>query len=382
VARFTELPPLTKDSIRAHFDQLKSDDLASRRWVLNCSGGSTGQPITLVQDTAFQQWSVATQQFFLHRMLGFEESFPPTVELWGSEKDTYGDTESLKVRLRNWWLQWTFLNSYRMSELDMQRYVAIINRKQPLLIRAYAGSIYELARFIKSRGLPIHRPRVIQSAAETLFPFMRELITAVFGCPVRDFYGSREVGPLAAECARGKMHVFSFNNLVEVVDEQNRAVAPGQEGRVLVTVLHNYAMPLLRYEIGDLAIVGHPCDCGLHLPTLERVSGRVTDQFVTPTGTLIDGRFFTSLFFYKEWVREFQIVQTDQNALDIYYAPRVPPPAADVAEIEAKIRYIMGADCQIRWREVATVPLTPQGKRLYTRSLVRAGQLTGHERTC
>jgi len=369
-ARLGDLRPLTKRLIRENFDRLKSDDIVRRRCALTSSGGSTGQPITLLQDDEYHQWSFLTEQFFWKRMLGIEYGSAPTVVFWGSERDLFGERERLKSRLRNWLLQTTFLNSFKMTEADLYRYVQVVCDKKPVVIKGYAGSLYQLARHVRRNNLRIHQPKVIYSAAETLRPFMRQLIEEVFGCKVHDFYGSREVGPMAGECAEGKLHLFSFNNFIEVVDADNRPVQPGREGRLLVTTLHNYAMPLLRYEIGDTAVLGTACACGIELPTLHRVSGRLTDHFRTSQGALVHGEYFTHLFYFKDWVREFHVLQRELDLIEVYYVPSAAAVDADLADINRKIGLVMGADCRIEWRAVDAVPRTPQGKLLFTRSLV------------
>ncbi|GGA38121.1 hypothetical protein [Okeania sp. KiyG1] len=86
----------------------------------------------------------------------------------------------------------------------MHRYVEVINQKKPKLIKSYAGSLYQLAKFVKENNLSIHSPKRIHTSAETLRQFMRELIEDVFNCKIYDFYGSREVGAIAGECAKEK----------------------------------------------------------------------------------------------------------------------------------------------------------------------------------
>jgi phenylacetate-CoA ligase len=370
--QFRRLPPLTKALLREHGDALRSDELSARPHILNSSGGSTGQPVTLVQDREFKSWCAATEAFYYERFLGIVCDETRKVILWGSERDIFSQTKSWKRIVWNRLTQTTFLNSFRMTEQEMIHYVDAINEQRPEYIRGYAGSLFELARFIRRHELPVYRPRLICSSAETLRPFMRELVESVFGCPVFDFYGSREVGAIGGQCRRGKMHLFSFNNLVEVVDDENCPVSPGEQGKLLITALHNTAMPLIRYEIGDTAVLGDGCDCGSPLPTLERITGRVTDHFTTRSGSLIHGEYFTHLFYFKEWVREFQVLQTELDEVQVYYAPKSPAPAEDVDDINRKIHLVMGQDCRVQWHEVSEVPRTPQGKLLFTRSLVQA----------
>ena len=80
---------------------------------------------------------------------------------------------------------------------------------------------------------------------------MRQKIENIFGTKLYDFYGSREAACIAAECKYGLMHVFSFNNYVEILDNNDQPVEEGEEGKVIITNLHNYSMPLIRYEITE-----------------------------------------------------------------------------------------------------------------------------------
>jgi phenylacetate-CoA ligase len=371
-SELTHFPLLTKPLIRENFERLKSDEIASRNCFLNSSGGSTGQPISIMQDREFEEWREATELFYYRQFLGIDLGGLPQVILWGSTKDIkrQTNTKDIKGKLLKLIQPTTFLNSFKMTKEDLQQYVEIINQERPVLIKAYAGSLYQLAKFVKNNNLSIHRPKLLYTSAETLRPFMRELIEDVFGCKVYDFYGSREVGAIAGECSRGKIHIFNFNNYLEVVDRDNNPVQLGEEGRILVTTLHNYSMPLIRYEIGDMAIPGKPCDCGSSLPTLARVTGRVKDHFLTKEGTMVDGGYFTRQFYFRNWVDEFQVLQKDFDFIEIYYVSNGEPVASEMADICTQIRLAMGEDCQIEWHQVEEVPRTPQGKLLYTRSLV------------
>ena len=104
--------------------------------------------------------------------------------------------------------------------------------------------------------------------------------------------------------------------------------------------------------------------------TNASLTGRVTDHFLTRAGTLVHGEYFTHLFYFRDWVREFQVLQTDFDTIAVYFAAQQPPPQADIADITEKIRLVMGDKCRVKWEEVEQVPRTPQGKLLFTRSLV------------
>ena len=371
---FENIPILTKQRISKNFDDLKSDRLDRHKWYLNSSGGSTGRPQSFVQNKVFQQWSLAAQTYYYRQFLKMDYPQVPKIVLWGSERDLFNWSESLKPKLSNWLTQTTFLNSFKITPEKMLEYIHVINTKKPEFVKGYASSLYELAATARDNNIPLHRPRLVYSSAETLAPFMREVIEEVFQCKVYDFYGSREVGAIAGECRSGKMHIFEFNNIVEVVDADGKAAETGQEGRLIITTLHNYSMPLIRYDIGDTAVAGAPCDCGSELPTLERVTGRVSDHFLTSTGDIVHGEYFTHLFYFRDWVEEFQVLQTEVDRIEVYYVSTKDADNDDVADINAKIRLVMGETCTVEWIKVDEVPRTPQGKMLYTRSLVTQGE--------
>merc|ERR1712117_186324 len=228
------------------------DQLANRPYYSNTSGGSTGKLLQVIQDAEYEEWREATELFFYRQFLDIEPVVTSKVILWGSSKDIALQTKKKNLTAR-------------------QKILKLINQKKPKLIKSYAGSLYQLAKFVKDNNLSIHSPKKIHTSAETLRKFMRDLIEEVFKCKIYDFYGSREVGAISGECVKGKIHIFNFNNYLEVVDRNNKPIQPGVEGRVLITTLHNYSMPLIRYEIGDTAILGTPCNCGSKLPTLERI---------------------------------------------------------------------------------------------------------------
>lgn len=364
------IPVLTKQLIGDHGEELRSRDMDGRRCFLNSSGGSTGEPVTIVQDETFSEWGQATMNHYLRDFLSCSLESSRKVVLWGSERDILARRWNPRAWLSAWLSRTTLLNSFRTTREDLDHYVDCINRLRPEWVKGYASSLHALARHIVAHSLKVHRPRFVYSSAETLLPFMRETIEEAFGCKVHDFYGSREVGAIAGECMEGKMHIFSFNNVVEVVDEEGRPVAPGQEGRILVTTLHNRSMPLIRYDIGDMAIRGDRCPCGRDLPVLERITGRVTDNFITHRGDLVHGEYFTHLFYFRDWVREFQVLQVSHECIEICVVVRETPPKTEQKEIEGQIRAVMGPDCLVKWRFVETIPSGPQGKRCFTRSLL------------
>jgi phenylacetate-CoA ligase len=160
-----------------------------------------------------------------------------------------------------------------------------LEQQQPEYLMTYPSILRELARRSAERGIRLERLREVRTFGELLAPDVRELCRMAWNVPVTDVYSADEVGYIALQCPEHEhYHVQSEGVLVEVLDESGKPCEPGQVGRVVVTALHNFALPLIRYELGDYAEVGEPCSCGRGLPTLKRIMGRVRNMLVTAAG--------------------------------------------------------------------------------------------------
>lgn len=372
LSKFGEIPILTKEIMRTHHQELISKDFKTRKWYYNSSGGSTGEPIRFIQDELYEKWINMTLKYYYQDMLGIDQLWAKKAILWGSERDLFQGSMGLKANFFNWLSNTVFLNSFRMTEKDIAEYVATINSFKPNLIRGYAGSLYDLCLYSMSRNLTIHKPKILVSSAEALSDEMRQKIEAVFGTKLYDFYGSREAATIAGECKYGLRHIFMFNNYVEILDNYNQPVEEGGEGKVIITNLHNYSMPLIRYEIGDMAILGpKECSCGNLLPTLKKITGRITDHFIKEDGTIISGAALTLTFNLKDWVKAFQIIQEDYKRVTILIVPQGDVDNDEKHEIEDKIKFLLGQDCQVVWEFIDEIPKTQSGKYLYIKSLIQ-----------
>ena len=367
------LPVLTKEIIRRRRRDLLTSRAAEEGVFANSSGGSTGEPITIMQDASYWSWTEAAQDYYFEHFLGLERGAARSVWLWGSEHDLMklrSPWAKLRVDASHFLQNKLFLNTFAVDEKMWLQYVERIARFRPHYIAGYAGSLYQLASVARKHNIRLYRPSFVYSSAELLQDFMRRRIEEQFHTRVYDYYGSREVGAIAGECASGRMHVLIMNNIVEVLDQEGGEAAAKSEGRLIVTNLHNYAMPLLRYEIGDTgSLSGERCPCGSELPVLQSLTGRITDHFRLHDGTLVHGEFFTHLFYFRDWVAQFQVDQLACDRVHLSVVLAAEPDERDMQEITASIRVAMREECTVQWRFVDSIPKTPQGKHLFTRRL-------------
>jgi phenylacetate-CoA ligase len=365
--RLGTLPLMTKDIIRTRLEELTSRDLQRRRWYYNTSGGSTGEPVKFIQDADYRDRSAAIT-FLFSSWAGCGPT-DPEVRLWGSERDIFAGSAGWRNRVVNRLKRTRMLNAFRMTPTTMREYIDVLNRTRPKLVVAYAQAIYELAQFAARSGLRVQPQQAILTSAGTLHRFMRELIEQTFGCSVFNRYGSREVGDIACECeAHDGLHVAPWGTYVEVVNENGARVRDGEEGEICVTSLTNYAMPLIRYRIGDRgALSTRDCACGRRGQLLERVSGRTVDTFRAADGTLIDGEYFTHLLYFRPWVTRFQVIQREYTRIEFkIIGDEDRCTQAELAEIAAKSRLLLGPECNVDIQFVSDIAPSNSGKYRYT----------------
>jgi phenylacetate-CoA ligase len=374
--QFDDVPLLDKEALRTQSEALQSDDLDRRNWFYNTSGGSTGEPVQFIQDREYQEWVTAIKKHF-NGWTGYQRG-QPRVKLWGSERDLLVGEETLKTRISRWVRNEHCLNAFRMGREQMRKFVKKINHVEPVQILAYVESIYELAQFIEEKGLEIHSPKAVMTSAGTLYDHMRDTIRRVFDAPVFNRYGSREVGDIACECeAHEGLHVSAPTHYIEILRTDGTPAEPGEVGEIVVTHLTNYAMPLIRYRIGDMgAWAEEPCSCGCSWPLITKVTGRVSDTFINQNNDAIHGEFFTHLFYHEDWIQKFQVVQ---EAMDRIVIRTVPHEDSDnyeqryqeeIQEIIRNIRSAMGGSCTVEFQFEEDIAPTDSGKYRYTISKV------------
>jgi phenylacetate-CoA ligase len=367
------LPLLDKTILRNQLAALKADDLDKRRWYYNTSGGSTGEPARFIQDAAYHQAGQASKALF-DEWTGYAPGMPKVV-LWGSLRDLLIGKETLRNRLGRYLRNESLLNTFRMTETDLRSFVETINRTRPAQILAYVDSAFELARYIEREGLSVHSPKAVMTSAGTLYPHMREMIERGFAAPVFNRYGSREVGDIACECARHEgLHVNPYTHHVEILRADGTPCAPGEVGEVVVTLLTNFAMPIIRYKIGDMAAWSEKiCSCGRAWPLLKEISGRVNSIINTIKGTYSSTAIMPALLFKDtqklqpfSYFRQFQLVQ---KKIDLYEL-RLVLQDKEIWELEKKqvltnLHKLLGEEVNILIKIMDEIAPSPSGKYQY-----------------
>jgi phenylacetate-CoA ligase len=364
------LPVLEKRAI-----QDQGETMVARNWprgdlIRNQTGGSTGAPLSFyLSKTRKCSRAAATRRH--NHWAGWQVGDRAAV-LWGASQDRPPDT--LRERLRGILLREPlWLDTGNITETSLARFHAALWRWRPRIIQAYARSAVLFARYLQVRGWKPHRPHALITSAEVLETDERRLLEDVFGCPVFNRYGCREVSVIASECsAHSGLHIMAEGLYLEIQTSRGPA-APGEMGTILVTDLLNFAMPLIRYRIGDLGSWARgDCPCGRGLPRLERVAGRVTDFLIGDDGRLVSGVFLaTYVVAQRPALGQVQIVQHQAGALTYRIKPgRNFQRERDLDYLRQATRKHLGAKTVVDSEVVAELPAEASGKFLFSRSTV------------
>jgi len=220
---------------------------------------------------------------------------------------------------------------------DVQSQANWILRQDPDYLMLYPSILKSLVAWFSTHAERPARLREVRTLGETLDPSLREACRDVLGLPIVDGYSSEEMGYIALQCPMSEaLHVMSESVLLEIIDDQGKASAHGEIGQVVATTLHNAAMPLLRYALGDHAIAGAPCPCGRGLSTITRVLGKIRNLVTLPSGKRFRPRFIDE-FMRFPMVRQYQMIQ--RSLEDVEARLVVDKPLT--AEVETRLRTVL-----------------------------------------
>jgi phenylacetate-CoA ligase len=353
------LPILTKDDLRAHGPELIREGLRREELFHKRTGGSTGVPVHVYWDAAahrFKRALVKRHDDWAGYHLGMRMA-----ALWGDTDKRYPWRERVFKTLCERTL---YLDTLQMDERRLTAFVRQLRAARPTILMGHAHSIYFFTQFIVEKGHDDVGFDGIISTAETLLPSERAAIEARFGNVVFDRYGCEELSLIASECeAHAGLHVAAEGLWVELIDGDGERPA-----RLVVTDLINRAMPLIRYEVGDLAFVASGrCACGRGLPRLERIVGRTTDILFAPDGRRISGVSILDTFvIHVPGVRQAQLVQEELDHVTLRVVADSNYDQASAARLARTVQEVFGPRMRHTLLLVDSIEPTPRGKFQFT----------------
>jgi phenylacetate-CoA ligase len=319
------------------------------------SSGSTGMPTEFFFDDRHQMGRLAGRMRYL-RAHGWSPLKRTAWLLYFVFRTERNEDERLmrsRIRMANHFVAAT-------PELDGQ--VGQLSRLDPTFLYTFPSYLEILLNRLAEDGLRMPSLKRIFTGAEVLEDSLRRRTKQELGVDIAENYGSTEAF-MAWECPAGNRHINAEHVLIEIVDESERAVAPGQIGKVLVTTLENRLVPLIRYEIGDYAIAADgKCDCGRTLPLIGKVVGRGMNLFRRGGGELISPWHLSSAVRSRGEVKQFQIVQNSLGCFTLRYVADASLIPAAEETIRKRFQEILGDAISISFQKVSEIPRTAGGK--------------------
>lgn len=367
-----KLPILTKNDVRKnlYFD-ITADNMDRAEVERITTSGSTGEPLVCFADRRQLEfrWAAALRA---REWAGYRLG-DPSVKLWDQALGG-SDAQRRRERLQAWLTNRSLIPAFEMAEHKLEQLVRSLNAKGPALVEGDAEALDYLARYIKSSlGTLGFRPLALMANAQTLTSHSRETIECAFGCQLFDSYTSRELGSIAHECsAHAGHHVVSEGYIVEVLVD-GRPAKDGEVGELVITDLNNYAMPLVRYQIGDraMALEGAPCACGRSSPRIAAIQGRTQSIIQGTDGRFVPGAFFDQLLKdYEYAIRHFRVVQQEPGALqlELVKAGRFSNEVMDA--VQQVMRRHLGEKLRIELQFVERIPPRERNTHLISDSLI------------
>lgn len=339
------LPILTRRDLQDHFADLRSSEYPQGHGSVtqSSSSGSTGAPVRVLKSQVgglFWQ-AVSARDHLWHRrdlsrkLAGIKTQASP-------RKALYPDG----LNFPDWGVPTKGFRTGPSAMLNLNARVheqaEWLQRQRPDYLLSYPSILEALARHCRDERVELAPLLQLRSMSEILRPEVRQICRVVWEVEIKDMYSTEETGYIALQCPEsGQMLVQAETVFVEVLDRQRRPCAPGETGEVIVTPLHNFAMPLLRYAIGDLAVAGASAACGRGLPVLERVLGRTRNMIRLPGGAQVFPDY-QGVMEGIDCVRQFQVVQHSLTQLEI----RLVATRALSADEELRLRRWFESRCR------------------------------------
>ncbi len=366
-----KLPLLTKTDIQNNVDQLISKQFIKSELLEDASGGSTGEPTVYFKDLDRHNLRRADQ--LRHDRWSGWDIGKRSALIWGAARDLKA-VKSLREFIISRFIARTWeLDAFEMTSERMDEFAVELERIKPVMILGYANALHKFAQHLLKYH-PDHKIKLsgIISSAETLSQDKRTVIEQAFGCKVLNRYGSREVGLIASECKQQSgLHINADNIYLEVTQGE-KGVGKGQQGDVVVTDFYNKGMPLIRYKLEDVGIMStSACSCGIQLPLLASIEGRCSDFFIGKSGKLVHGEYFTHLFYGKEEIKQFQLIQHSLGQIELKLVTNNRSSLSEfISTIINNIQDILEMPVAVEVSYLDSIPPTPTGKHLFTISKV------------
>lgn len=349
---FYKIPLLTRNELMTQMDQINCQTISRGHEVTHKTqtSGSTGQVVSVLRTKVTQlMWlSLSMRDHIWH-----QRDYSASLAIIKAMLTTMDD-QHIAMRI-GWGHPATMLfktgPSYTQPiSMDVRLQAEWLAKINPQYLLTYPSNLSALLEQFESEGRLPSALKQVRTIGETLHPGLRERCEKIAGIDIVDMYSSQEVGIIALQCpSSGLYHTQDESLIVEVLDDDGRQCLPGEIGRIVITDLHNFATPIIRYEIRDYAEVGPCCPCGRGLLTLSRIMGRRRNMITLPNGNkhwpLVGAFQFRDI----ADIRQYQVIQHTLNDLEVRLSVTYAISTKQEAKLKDIICKALGYPFQLRF---------------------------------
>ncbi|WP_047549335.1 phenylacetate--CoA ligase family protein [Psychroserpens sp. Hel_I_66] len=315
------IPVMTKKDLQQPLEKRLSAGFNVKDVYINKTSGSSGDPFIFAKDKFCHAmtWAVIQNRF---SWFGLDFNTSKQGRFYGIPLDKKGYyKERFKDRLSKRYRFSVFDLSDDAFEKTLQKFRSTAFD----YINGYTSSIVQFAKFLERKSIclisvcPSLKACVVTS--EMLFENDKVLMQHQFGVPVINEYGASELDLIAFQNPNNDWQLNSETLFIEILDDDDKVLSHGTEGRIVITSLYNKAHPFIRYDIGDIGVISQ--NSTLQKPILEKLVGRTNDIAILPSGRKAAGLTFyyitKSIIEDDGKVKEFIIEQLEKHLFKVIY---------------------------------------------------------------
>lgn len=365
MSEWQQVPLLVRSDIQDAGEALLARSLPSREHgPVNKiqTSGSTGMPITAYGTSPTRLlWNAITLRDHIWQKRDLDQKLA-AIRPEGKQEP------GRSIEFGNWGLGTNLLvrtgkSLMLSSSTPIDEQAEWLYNNQPAYLLSLPSNIIELGRYMQGQKRSLSGLKQIRTYGEVAGDEVYDIANRVWNAPVSDMYSCSEAGYISLQCPQHRhQHVQSENLIVEIIDDEGNVCKAGETGRVVLTTLHNFAAPLIRYVLGDYAIAGKPCDCGRGLPVIERVLGRERNMLTLPSGQTHYPSFPAEIFTSVAPVRQFQLRQKSVDHIEVRLVSERTLKAAEEQDLIRNLQERLRYPFQITLHQVEIIERSVSGK--------------------
>jgi len=362
--KWEDLPILNKQNLQKPLEERLSKGFSKKNVYLNKTSGSSGTPFVFAKDKYCHAltWTSIFMRFGWYK-IDFNHSLQ--ARFYGIPMDFVGYQ---KERIKDFLTHRFRFPVFDLSDAILDKFLQKFKTKKFDYINGYTSSIVLFAKYLEQKNIVLSEICPTLKAcfvtSEMLFESDKKLLEKQFGIPVINEYGASELDLIAFENPTGEWQINAETLFVEILDENNKVLPYGEEGRIVITSLFNKAHPFIRYDIGDIGILDEKSTP--QKPILKKLIGRTNDIAILPSGKKSPGLTFyyvtKSIVEDDGNVKEFIIKQTQLNTFEIEYVADTALDTAQIQKIKKAIALYLEPNLNFSFTQKAALERSKSGK--------------------